>query len=160
VARKNKLAKAGEAAWAAQGDRYMQRLLEDEDLRSSLLGAYTAARSAYGRLSNGKGPTDALFHDPELQQELIAAASALREATGSLTETPAKQPKKKSAAKSRRRGPRRSLLLIVVGAALALALSEDLRSKVLDALFGAEEEFDYTSTTAPATPAPAGVAGS
>jgi hypothetical protein len=25
---------------------------------------------------------------------------------------------------------------------------------VLDALFGAEEEFEYTSTTAPATPTP------
>ena len=42
----------------------------------------------------------------------------------------------------------------VVGAGLALAVSEDLRKKVLDALFGAEEEFEYTSTTAPATPAP------
>jgi hypothetical protein len=39
----------------------------------------------------------------------------------------------------------------VVGAALALALSEDLRKKVLDALFGAEEEFEYTSTTSPST---------
>ena len=37
----------------------------------------------------------------------------------------------------------------VVGAGLALAVSEDLRKKVLDALFGAEEEFEYTSTTAP-----------
>jgi len=157
VARKNKLAKAGEAAWAAQGDRYMQRLLEDEELRSSLLGAYTAARGAYGRLSNGKGPTDALFHDPELQQELIAAATALREATSSLTEPSAKKPKRKPAEKSRRRGPRRSLMLIVVGGALAVALSEELRSKVLDMLFGAEEEFDYSSTTAPVEPAPAPV---
>ena len=38
------------------------------------------------------------------------------------------------------------------GLNLALALSEGLRKKVLDALFGAEEEFEYTSTT---TPAPA-----
>ena len=31
-----------------------------------------------------------------------------------------------------------------------MAASEGLRNKVLDALFGAEEEFDYTSsTTAP-----------
>ena len=36
---------------------------------------------------------------------------------------------------------------------IALAVSEDLRKKVLDALFGAEEEFEYTSTTSPA-PAP------
>ena len=42
---------------------------------------------------------------------------------------------------------------MLVGAGLALALSEGLRKKVLDALFGAEEEFEYTSTTTPA-PAP------
>ena len=36
-----------------------------------------------------------------------------------------------------------------------MALSEDLRAKVLDLLFGAEEEFDYSSTTTPAEPAPA-----
>ena len=62
--------------------------------------------------------------------------------------------------KRRRRSPARSLLLLLVGAGLALGLSSQLRSKVLDLLFGAEEEFDYTSTTTPSTPAPAGVAGS
>ena len=36
---------------------------------------------------------------------------------------------------------------------MALAASESLRNKVLDTLFGAEEEFDYTSTT---SPSPAG----
>ena len=41
----------------------------------------------------------------------------------------------------------RLLLLGIVGAGVALALSEGLRKKVLDALFGAEEEFEYTSTT-------------
>ena len=40
-------------------------------------------------------------------------------------------------------------MLGIVGGAVALAVSEDLRKKVLDALFGAEEEFEYTSTTAP-----------
>ena len=50
-------------------------------------------------------------------------------------------------------------MLVLVGAGLAIALSSDLRKKVLDLLFGAEEAFDYTSTTAPPTPAPAGVAG-
>ena len=46
----------------------------------------------------------------------------------------------------------RRLLIVVAGAALALALSEGLRNKVLDVLFGAEEEFDYVSTTAPPEP--------
>ena len=38
---------------------------------------------------------------------------------------------------------------VLVAAGAALALSEGLRKKVLDALFGAEEEFEYTSTTSP-----------
>jgi len=50
----------------------------------------------------------------------------------------------------------RSLVLLATAGILAIALSEGLRSKVLDLLFGAEEEFDYSSTTAPAEPAPAG----
>ena len=37
---------------------------------------------------------------------------------------------------------------------LAIALNEDLRKAVLDRLFGAEEEFEYTSQTT-AAPAPA-----
>ena len=43
----------------------------------------------------------------------------------------------------------RLLMVTVIGGAVALAVSEGLRKKVLDALFGAEEEFEYTSTTAP-----------
>jgi hypothetical protein len=35
----------------------------------------------------------------------------------------------------------------MVAGAVALVLSEDARKTVLDALFGAEEEFEYTSTT-------------
>ncbi len=44
----------------------------------------------------------------------------------------------------------RLLLLLLLGSILALVLSEDLRDKTLDALFGAEEEFEYTSATEPA----------
>jgi hypothetical protein len=33
---------------------------------------------------------------------------------------------------------------------LAIALSEDLRKMALDRLFGAEEEFEYSSQTTPA----------
>ena len=47
------------------------------------------------------------------------------------------------------------MLVLAAGGLLAIALSEGLRSKVLDLLFGAEEEFDYSSTTSPAEPAPA-----
>jgi hypothetical protein len=152
MAAKDRFGKAGDAARAAQSNRYLKRLVEDEELRSSLLSAYVAARSAYGRMSNGKPATQALFEDRKLQKELKQAASSLREATSSLREPPKRA--------RRRGGLGRSLLLLAGGAVLAIALSESLRSKVLDLLFGAEEEFDYSSTTAPETPAPAGVAGS
>ena len=53
--------------------------------------------------------------------------------------------------KKKRRGGFAKLLLVgIVGAGVAVAVSESLRNKVLDTLFGAEEEFDYTSTTSPA----------
>jgi hypothetical protein len=152
MAARNRSGKSDQATWRSQGERYVQRLLEDESLRSNLAGAYSSARSAYGRLGNGKGPTHALFQDPKLQRELLEAANALRNASSALgPDAPAPR--------RRRRRARRPLMVAIVGAALALALSSDLRSKVLDLLFGAEEQFDYTSTTAPATPAPAGVAG-
>ena len=50
--------------------------------------------------------------------------------------------------KSKRKGGLGKLILIaLIGAGIALILSEDARKTVLDALFGAEEEFEYTSTT-------------
>jgi hypothetical protein len=152
MAAKDKLSKAEEAAKAAQQNPYLQRLIEDEELRSSLLAAYGAARNAYGRMSNGKPPAKALFEDRKLQNELKTAAGALKDASSSLREPP----------KSTRRkgGLGRSLVLLTVGGVLAMALSESLRSKILDLLFGAEEEFDYSSSTTPATPVPEPVAGS
>lgn len=148
MAAKDSIGKAGEAARKAQRNRYIQRLIEDEELRGSLLTAYGAARSAYGRMSNGTPASKALFEDKKLQRELREAANALRDASSAFKETPKR---------SRRGGGLgRKLLLLSVAAGLALVLSEDLRSKVLDLLFGAEEEFDYSSTTAPAEPAPVG----
>ncbi|HLH15345.1 MAG TPA: hypothetical protein VKV16_11185 [Solirubrobacteraceae bacterium] len=152
MAAKDRFSKAGEAARAAQQNPYLQRLIEDEELRSNLLSAYAAARSAYGRMANGKPAGQALLQDRKLQRELKDAANALREASSSLREPPK--------ASRRRGGIGRSLVLLAVGSVLAIALSEGLRTKVLDLLFGAEEEFDYSSTTAPETPAPAGVASS
>jgi hypothetical protein len=55
----------------------------------------------------------------------------------------------RNANKPKKRKRRRGLFLLVVGAGLAIALNEGLRSKVLDALFGSEEEFEYSSTTSP-----------
>jgi hypothetical protein len=141
MAAKKKAAKAGAGAVAAgqavRTNQYIQRLIEDEDLRDNLKTAYESARKAYSRMSNGKGPVRSLTEDKKTQKELREAASSLREAADSL----------RGKRKKRRRG--RMLLIGLVGAGLALALSEGLRKKVLDALFGAEEEFEYTATTTP-----------
>jgi hypothetical protein len=150
MAAKRQAAKAGAAAASLRTNPYIQRIIEDAELRDNIRGAYESTRSAYGRLNNGKAPTKALMEDKKLHRELNDAASALRDAAQSLRSGPKRK---------RRGGIGRKLLFLAVGAGLALALSEDLRQKVLGVLFGAEEEFDYTSTTspapAPATPAPA-----
>lgn len=146
MAAKSKAAKAGSAALAVKSSPYVQRLVQDEELRENLKTAFDSARVAFDRLNNGKTPAKVILDDKKFQKELQNASEALRDATQALREGP-KKPKK------RRRTGRR-LMLLLVGAGLALALSEGLRNKVLDLLFGAEEEFDYTSTTAPASSPP------
>ena len=137
-------AKVGDAASAARSNPYVQRVIEDADLRDNIREAYDHGRVAYGRLTNGKAPAKALMEDKKLQKELRTAAAAIGAASVALRDGPKRK---------KRGGLGRKLFVLAVGAGLALALSEGLRKKVLDAMFGAEEEFDYTSTT-PATPAP------
>jgi hypothetical protein len=136
--------RAANAAKSAGTNPYIQRLVQDAELRDNLRDAIEQSRKAYSRLSNGKAPTKALMEDKKLQKELREAATSLRDVGLALRDGPKRKRK-------RRLG--RKLLVLGIGAGLALALSEGLRKKVLDALFGAEEEFDYTSTTTPA-PAP------
>jgi hypothetical protein len=143
---KKKAAKAGAAAAAVRKSPYVQRIAEDEELRANLWSAYESARNAVGRLQNGKHPTKQIFDDKKLQKDLKAAAESFKEASVALRESPKRR--------KRKGGFGKLILLGIVGAGVALAVSEDLRKKALDALFGAEEEFEYTSTTAPATPAP------
>jgi adenylosuccinate synthase len=138
MAAKKKAAKAGAGAvaagQAARNNQYIQRLVEDDSLRDDLRTAFESARKAYDRI-NGKGPQKAL-EDKKVQKELKEAANSLKSAADSL-----RKPKK------RKRGKGKLLVIGLVGAGLALGLSEGLRNKVLDALFGAEEEFEYTSST-------------
>ncbi len=134
---KTKADRATDIYESARENPYVQRLIEDEELRDSLRDAFEAAKGAYGRAAgNGKGVAKAVTSDKKVQKDLKAAAESIREASERL-----RAPKKKKS----RLG--RIILLALVGAALALAFSEDARKTVLDALFGAEEEFEYTSTT-------------
>jgi adenylosuccinate synthase len=140
MAAKKKAAKAGAGAYAAgkavRSNQYVQRLMEDEELRDNLRNAFTSAKNAYGRI-NGKGPAKAL-DDKKTQRELKDAAASFKVATDQLR-----------GVKKRKKRKGRLILLALVGAGAALALSEGLRKKVLDAMFGAEEEFEYTATTTP-----------
>jgi hypothetical protein len=142
ASKKKRSAQAGAGAVAAgkavRDNPYVQRLVEDEELRENLRTAFESARKAYGRMSNGKGPVKALTEDKKTQKQLREAAASLNDAAKSLR-----------GAKPRKRRRRSGLLLVLIGVGLALALSENLRSKVLDALFGSEEEFEYSSTTTP-----------
>jgi uncharacterized protein (UPF0147 family) len=133
-------ARAGEAARSVASNPYLRRLMEDEELRENIRVAYEAAKHAYARMSNGKGPAKALMDDKKVQRDLRTAAQSLRDASQQL----------RGRRKGRRFGLGKALLVAILGAALVLILSEDARKMVLDKLFGAEEEFEYTSTTTPA----------
>ena len=122
----------------AKSNPYIQQLTSDPKLRKNVQTAVTSGKRAYGRVSNGKVPARALLEDKRLHGDLGRALGAARDATISLTKA------------QRKRGGRRGLsfgrilVLGAVGGGVAVATSEKLRSKVLDLLFGAEEEFQYT----------------
>jgi len=128
--------KAAQAYATARENQYVNRLVEDEELRDNIIAAFTAARTAYGRVSSSKSsPVDAVS-DKKVKRDLQTAAKSLKEASERIRE-----PKKKS-------HPIRNILAIgLLTGGLVLIFSESARKSLLDAVFGAEEEFVYTSTT-------------
>ena len=142
MAKSTKATRARRAVGSAADNEYLRRLMEDEELRDSVRDAFEAARDAYARLSSNGSVIDTAIDDKKLHKDVKEAAENLREATNRL----------RGQQKERHWG--RLILIGLIGATLAVILSEDIRKAVLDKLFGAEEEFEYTSTTTPA-PAPA-----
>lgn len=146
------------AAALAEVQTIVKRLIEDEDLRDSLGRAIDSSRRVYDRVSSTKKPAK-LLEDKKLQEDAIEALDAIRSVTISLTGVGKSLPSPKALAKPRKkRGFGRLVVLAGLGGAVAVAASDQLRSKVLDALFGAEEEFQYspppppTATDAPGAP--------
>jgi hypothetical protein len=150
---------ATEIANLAKSNPYIARLIEDAKLRSNVRQAMDSSRRVYDRLSSGKTSPKQLLEDKKVQTDVRKTLEALRDATITLTDAP-----KKRARKGMSFG--RTMLVAGIGGVAALAGSEKLRSKTLDVLFGAEEEFEYTppaatptATTPPPThQAPAGAA--
>src|SRR5947209_8723285 len=120
---KKKAAAAAGAVSAAKDNPYVQRIVSDDELRDNVRVAFESAKSAYERLTNGKTPTKALMDDKKLHKDLKEAAEALRDAGSALREGPKR--------KQRKGGLGRKLLVLLVAGGAALALSSDLRSKLL-----------------------------
>ena len=130
--------KAGKAAAGARSNPYVQRFVEDPELRDNVRDAIEHARVAYKRMSNGKKPAKALMEDRKLQKELRRC--------GRLPEG-GRRPAARQEAQAARP---KLLLLVVVGTVAFIILNEGARKALMDRIFGAEEEFEYTSTTTPA----------
>jgi hypothetical protein len=133
---------------------YIQRVIQDATLRENVRTAYDSTRSAYARLTNGKAPAKALLEDKKLQRDLQNAVEALRDASNALAEAP-----KKPSPRKKRGGFGRKIMIAGLGFGLALAGSEKLRTKVLDMVFGKEEEFEYTPPPATASTPPSSPVG-
>jgi hypothetical protein len=129
--------RAGKAAADARANPYVQRFIEDPELRDNVRAAVDHARQAYKRMSNGKGPAKALMEDRKLHKELRQTADSLKEAGDQLR------------GKRRRHRGRRLFMLAILGAFAFVLINEGTRKSLLDKVFGAEEEFEYTSTTSP-----------
>jgi hypothetical protein len=157
---KKKVAKAAKAvpftsadlANITKANPYIQRLIEDSTLRENVRIAIDSSKSAFNRLTSSKAPQRAILEDKKLQNDIREAAEAVRDVAVALSDAP-KHPSGSAKKGGLRLG--RKLLFLVVAAAAALGASEKLRSKVLDALFGAEEEFQYTPPAGTPTPPPA-----
>src|SRR2546423_10275064 len=98
ASKKKKAAKAGAGAVAAgkaaRSNPYVQRLVEDDDLRENLRTAYESERTAYERTSNGEGPPKAPLHEEKTQKELKEAATSPRDPGGTLRGAQANEKKR------------------------------------------------------------------
>ena len=103
------------------------------------------------KAKNGRGAAtesseaEAIFTRLSEDSNLREQVERLLNAAGS-SEAPAAKKRKK-----RRLGFGKMIVLAGLAGGGALAASEGLRTKVLDLLFGAEEEFEYTPPTPPET---------
>jgi len=143
---------AADVADIVKDNPYIQRLINDQELRDNVRHALDSSRSAYDRLS-GNLSYKAVLQDKKLQRDLREAYESAREAIDGLQSGPTRASRKGLSLG-------RAVFIAGVGSGLALAGSEGLRSKVLDTLFGAEEEFQYTPPSSTGTaPAPGATPG-
>jgi hypothetical protein len=125
-----------QAIATAKDNPQLKQMIEEQiDARKLVMGAAKTGSKAYVR------------HRKNRKAQLSASAPATGDNAGSdQAEEPSAAPRKKH------RAAKGGLVLLAVAGVIAAVLSnQTTRDKLLDALFGAEEEFEYTSTTTTAS---------
>jgi hypothetical protein len=105
-------------------------------IAENLRTAATSTKRAHARLRSSRSPAKTLAEDKKLQSELDKAAASINAVVSALAAGPV--------ATGKRRKRRGKFKLLVVVSVAAVVGNPWLRSKVLDLLFGAEEEFNYS----------------
>jgi len=142
--KRNRAVQAPEGAAAiGEARAIVRRLIEDDELRAHVGRAIELSRRVYERVGQAKQASK-LLDDKRLHADVSEAHDAVRSIAASLAGVADELPTSPRAARKKRHRLRRLVLLTGVGGGAALVLSEGLRSKLLDLLFGAEEEFEYT----------------
>jgi len=131
------------AADQAKENPYLNKIIEDKELRDNAVAALQSVKSAFDQAkATGFDNPAELVQDKKIKKDLKKAAETLKTTSDDI----------QSAGKKKRHPLRKLFAIAVIGGIVAIVVSEDARKAVLDTLFGAEEEFEYTSTTsAPAS---------
>jgi F0F1-type ATP synthase membrane subunit b/b' len=124
----------------------IKQIIDDAELREHALSALHQVQHAVeeARTTEQKISRRA---EKKLRKAKKQAAGKTEAVKGELVDAAAAAKPKAKPAKKKRHPVRNLLVLATVGAIVTLVVSEDARKIVLDTLFGAEEEFQYTSTT-------------
>ncbi|MBJ7458901.1 MAG: hypothetical protein JHD02_06935 [Thermoleophilaceae bacterium] len=131
-------AKLSDAAEHAKENPYLNKIIEDKELRENAVAALQSVKSAFdqAKVKGFDNPAE-LVQDKGIKKQLKEATETLIDTKDELT----------AAGKKKRHPLRKVIALAVIGGIVAIVVSEDARKALLDTLFGAEEEFEYTSTT-------------
>jgi hypothetical protein len=115
---------------------YVQRAIQDEELRDNLKSAFATARDVYDELIGGRGVSGVaskVASDKDIQEQLRSAIEDLRSAADRI--------------QGREEHKSRNASLLLAGIALGLLFNPltgpETRRWLKDRIFGADEEFGY-----------------